>query len=295
MIKRTLFFGNPAYLSTKNRQMVVSFPKGEKETMTIPIEDIGYVVLEHPQITITNGLLNRLVENKTAVITCDDKRMPSGIILPYQANTLLSQRMKIQAQMSKPLRDNLWQQTIIAKISNQANLLEKLGKDGRKLRYWAKTVKSGDAQNNEAFAASLYWKELFDGEFLRDPYGFPPNNLFNYGYAILRSVASRAICSAGLHPVFGIHHKNKYNAYCLSDDIMEPYRPIVDELVMDIVYSGIDIDILTTELKAKLLIIPALDVEINKKSRPLMNAMSQTTNSLFECMVRKRRRILYPT
>lgn len=295
MIKRTLFFSNPTYLSTKNEQMFIQFPDKEKEPATVPIEDIGYVVLEHPQITITHKLIGKLLANKTAVIMCDDRRMPNGYLQPLQGSTLQSERIKLQANLSKPLKDNLWQQTIIAKIKNQAGVLEAKGKDARKLYYWAKNVKSGDAENHESFSSAYYWSTLMGEDFIRDRYGYPPNNLLNYGYAILRAVTARAISSTGLHPSLGIFHKNKYNAYCLADDIMEPYRPYVDDLVYEIWKSGTNIDSLNIDIKQKLLQIPVMDVRVGKRNGPLMNAMSRTTNSLYECMKRDKRKILYPS
>lgn len=294
MIKRTLFFGNPAYLSTKNQQLIVRFPDEDKEDATVPIEDIGLIVLEHPQITITHKLLGKLIANKSAVISCDERRMPTGLLQPYEGHTEQSKRFKTQVNISKPLRENLWQQTIVAKITNQASVLKSLDKDHRKLTYWARNVKSGDADNHEAFSSAYYWPELFGADFIRDRYGFPPNNLLNYGYAILRAITARAISSTGLHPSLGIFHKNKYNAYCLADDIMEPYRPFVDAMVHEIWQTGTDIGELTIESKQQLLQIPVMDVRIGKRNRPLITAMSSTTNSLYECMSRERRKILFP-
>jgi len=295
MIKRTLFFGNPAYLSTKNEQLVVSYPDDDKTIKTIPIEDIGYIVLEHPQITITTGLIIKLVQNKTAVITCDKRHLPSGFLQPLVGHSEQTERFRNQLDASIPLKKNLWQQTVIQKIENQAQHFLFRNKNALRLKRYAKEVKSGDHGNQEALAAAFYFQNLFDlDEFSRNQKGIPPNNLLNYGYAILRAIAARALVSSGLLPSLGIFHHNKYNAFCLADDIMEPYRPFVDSVVYDIVESGCNFEELNKNIKSDLLMIPAIDVIIDGKTSPLMNAMSRTTASLYECFEGNRRKILYP-
>lgn len=308
MIKRTLYFGNPAYLSFKNRQLVVHLPEVEKSkdiptdlkkelTATIPIEDIGVVVLDHGQITITQVLLEQLLENEVAVITCNSARMPVGLLLPLCGNTTQSERFRHQIEASIPLRKQLWQQTIVAKIENQAFILKQMrGTETRNMQKWAHDVKSGDSDNLEARAAAYYWKNVFPQLplFVRDREGGPPNNLLNYGYAILRAVVARALVVSGLLPTFGIHHHNKYNAYCLADDIMEPYRPVVDKLVIKLVDKGLDIKTINHELKVELLSIPTLDVLIDGKHSPLFVAVSVTTASLQKCYSGELRKISYP-
>jgi CRISPR-associated protein Cas1 len=295
MIKRTLFFGNPAYLSTKNQQLVVSYLGTEKEEKTIPIEDVGYVVLEHPQITLTNGLLMKLVQNKTAVITCDQQHLPCSIFQPLEGHSEQTERMHHQLNASTPLKKQLWQQTVTVKIENQAAHFQIRDKNPLRLKRYAKAVKSGDLGNKEALAAAFYFQNLFDVPgFSRNQKDIAPNNLLNYGYAILRAVAARALVSSGLMPSLGIFHHNKYNAFCLADDVMEPYRPFVDYLVYDIVNTGCNIEELNTALKTELLSIPAIDVIMDGQLSPLMNAMSRTTASLYECFEGSRRKILYP-
>ncbi|SFU76496.1 CRISP-associated protein Cas1 [Pustulibacterium marinum] len=296
MIKRTLFFGNPAYLSTKNEQLVVNFPEDEKPPATIPIEDLGFVVLEHPQITVTNGLLTKLIQNKTAVVTCDKQHLPCSLLQPLTGHSEQTERFRQQLIASVPLKKNLWQQTVMAKINNQAAHLQERQLYAKKLFRWATEVKSGDAANHEAIAAAFYFQNLFAHvpDFSRNQKGIPPNNLLNYGYAILRAVTARALVSTGLLPSLGIFHKNKYNAFALADDIMEPYRIYVDALVYEIVQSGEEVTELTKSLKADLLSIPAMDVSIDGKKSPLMVAMSRTTNSLYECFLGSSRKVLYP-
>lgn len=294
MIKRTLCFSNPAYLSLKNKQLVVNYPN-DLPSKTAAIEDIGILVLEHGQITLTNALLEQLTIHNIAVINCNQQHLPIGLHLPLNGHTQYSERFQLQLSASLPLKKNLWQQTIKAKISNQAALLTKRNIAVENMNYWSQSVQSGDTQNHEARAAAYYWANLFkDIPFKRGQFEGAPNNLLNYGYAILRAVCARALISSGLLPVMGIHHKNKYNAYCLADDIMEPYRPFVDEIVCYITDNHDDYEELTPALKKHLLQIPALDVVIDDKKSPLLVAMSRTTNSLYECYAGVRKKLLYP-
>lgn len=295
MIKRTLFFGNPAYLSTKNEQLHISFPEADKADRTVPIEDLGMIVLENQQITITNGLLAKLTDRKVAVVTCNAQHLPEGLLLPMQGHTEQTERIRYQLEASQPLKKNLWQQTVTSKIKNQYALLKEKGKESKRMEYLYKNVNSGDVGNHEAQAAAIYWQNIFDiPDFNRGQMGISPNNLLNYGYAILRAVIARALVSSGMLPQVGIWHRNKYNAYCLADDIMEPYRPYVDLVVCHMVETEDDYSELTTGLKKELLSIPALDVVIDGQKSPLMVAASRTTSSLFECFAGISRKIIYP-
>lgn len=301
MIKRTLFFGNPAYLRFKDGQLVISLPEGsmlpEKDrTITIPIEDIGIVVIEHPQITLTHHLINALLENNVALITCDSRHMPAGLLLPLEGNTTQQERFRYQINASEPLRKQLWQQTVRQKIMNQAAVLKQQGGKTENMKHWAEQVKSGDSQNHEGRAAAWYWGALFNSalDFRRDPDGSAPNNLLNYGYAILRATVARSLVASGMLPTLGIHHHNRYNAYCLADDMMEPYRPYVDQLVLQIIDGNEIPDELTKIHKTKLLQIPVLDVTINDRRSPLMLATQQTAASLAKCFRGELRKIEFP-
>lgn len=307
MIKKTLYFGNPVYLSLKNAQLVIKLPEvvrndtlpesfKRNSEVTKPIEDIGVVVLDHKQITITSGVLEALLENNCAIITCDSRSMPVGLMLPLCGNTTQNERFRDQLDASLPLVKQLWQQTIKAKIENQAAVLQECsGAETRCMKVWADDVKSGDSNNLEARAAVYYWKNLFPiKDFTRDREGIPPNNLLNYGYAVLRAIVARGLVVSGLLPTLGIHHHNRYNAYCLADDIMEPYRPYVDRLVYNMINQGVDYTELTKELKAQLLIIPTLETNIAGKRSPLMVAVGQTTASLYKCFSGELRKIFYP-
>ncbi len=307
MIKRTLCFNNPAYLSLKNAQLVIKLPEVEKAdvsdsfkreaTTTIPIEDIGVVVLDNKQITVTQGVLEALLENNCAVITCDSSHLPVGLMLPLCGNTTQNERFRCQLDASLPLKKQLWQQTVQYKIRNQAAVLQAThGSVARNMLAWAADVKSGDSDNLEARAAVFYWRNLFADipNFTREREGVAPNNLLNYGYAILRAVVARGLVASGLLPTLGIHHHNRYNAYCLADDIMEPYRPYVDALVVKLRQRGAARDELSIELKRELLQIPTLDVTIGGKRSPLMVAVGQTTASLYRCFNGEQRKIAYP-
>lgn len=301
MIKRTLYFGNPAFLSLRNGQMVIDIPGCKDSDVpppTRPVEDLGIVVLDNKQITITSGLLQALVENQTAVLTCDNRGLPIAMLLPMVGNNVQTERYRVQLESSLPLRKQLWQQTVSAKIANQSAFLkQRTDVETGNMDKWSKNVKSGDTENLEARAAVYYWKSLFEEQFpmfVRGKEGEPPNNLLNYGYAILRSIAARSLVVSGLLPTVGIFHHNRYNAYCLADDIMEPYRPFVDRLVCQITDHFFQIDTLSVEIKRELLSIPTLDVFINGQRSPLMLAVGQTTASLYKCFSGEQRLIVYP-
>lgn len=297
MIKRTLYFGTPAYLSTKNEQLVIKkFENDEEQISTVPIEDIGIVILDHYGVTVSQYLISLLLENNVALITCNKNHHPTGLLLNLDGNSVQSEKFRAQINASKPLCKQLWQQTVSAKIYNQAMLLKKEYKNNLNMLKWSEKVRSGDSSNLEARASVYYWKNLFgeDIEFYRDRFGEPPNNLLNYGYAILRAIVARGLVASGLLPTLGIFHKNKYNAYCLADDIMEPYRPYVDNIVLQIIRDKIDYSFLTPELKKRFFNIPVIEVLINKKRSPLIVGLQKTTNSLAQCFQGKVRKILFP-
>lgn len=306
MIKRTLYFGNPAYLKTANEQLVVETPLPETlktateevktVAKTIPIEDIGLLILDHRQVTITQALLSKLLANNTAVITCDDTHHPTGMMLSLDGHTLQSQKFQAQVDASVPLKKQLWQQTVAAKIANQAALLAFRRQENKLLLNLAGSVKSGDSDNCEAQAAAYYWKRIFPEElnFRRERYGPPPNNLLNYGYAILRALVARSLVASGLLPTLGIHHRNQYNAYCLADDMMEPYRPFVDYVVFQLVRNNGQYLEMNPSMKKALLEIPAMDVLMDGKKSPMMNAVQRTTASLAKCFEGTGRKLLFP-
>lgn len=307
MIKRTIYFGNPAYLSLSQSQLLVRLPEVEKNDCLptefrkealakIPVEDIGIVVLDHKQVTITQGLLEALLNNNSVVITCDSSHHPIGLMTSLSGNSIQNERFRAQLEASEPLKKQLWAQTVSLKIKNQHLVLKSKGIDGSYLIPFYKNVKSGDPENFEATAASFYWRNIFPllPDFRRSREGNSPNNYLNYGYAILRATMARSIVSAGLLPTLGIHHKNRYNAYCLADDLMEPYRPFVDEIVFGILKENGTKEDIPKETKAQLLKIPAIDVMLDGEKSPLMLATQRTAVSLVKCFSGEQRKILYP-
>lgn len=294
MIKQTLYFGSPAYLSLKNAQLFYKSNVGSiKKEVTRAVEDIGIVVLDNNQITITHNLIKALQQNKTAILSCDDSHMPHSLMLPMEGHTEQSERYRFQIDASIPLKKNLWQQTIIAKINNQKRVLQILDKPYKRLEVLIKRVQSGDPDNIEGQAAAYYWGKYIDG-FKRDRMGDPPNNLLNYGYAVLRAMIARSLVSSGLLTTLGIHHRNKYNAYCLADDIMEPYRPFIDLIVYGI-YSDNEVGtFLSKSARMTLLGVANIDAKFGKRTSPLMVGMIQTTASLAMCFMQEKRKIKYP-
>lgn len=301
MIKRTLYFSNPAYLSLKDKQLNIDLPHlkvlGEQESKkSVPIEDVGIIILDNQQITITHGCIAALLENNAAIITCNHTHHPTGMILPLDGHDTQSERFRHQVDASQPLKKQLWQQTVQAKILNQAAVLFERGIPCDNMVYWARSVRSGDPDNYEGRAAAYYWKNVFPEKikFFRGRAGDPPNNLLNYGYAILRAIVARGLVSSGLMPTLGIHHRNKYNAYCLADDIMEPYRPYVDKIVLGIIDRGENFLELGQNIKTQLLAIATVDVQFERGTSPLMVGLQYTTASLARCYEGTVRKINYP-
>ena len=332
MIKKTLYFGSPAYLTCKSEQLIIKIKEEQPEfgfydyeekfeenkwklryknrightpspptadspvRQTIPIEDIGIVILDHWAITISQYLLSSLLENNAAVITCSRSHLPTGLLLNLDSNSLQGEKFSRQIRAAEPLKKQLWQQTVQMKIKNQAELLNTKGVETGNMRGWIKDVKSGDTENHEARAAAFYWKALFSDNihFYRSPTGPPPNSLLNYGYAILRAITARSLAGSGLLPTVGIHHHNKYNAYALADDIMEPYRPFIDKIVCEITSFGTEDEELSPRIKKRLLEIASTDIIIDGEKSPLMVGMTRTTASLARCFAGIQKKILYP-
>lgn len=299
MIKRTLYFGNSTRLKAKDEQLLVIYPNEEKTTVKVPIEDIGVVILDHWDIMLSQFALNKMLENNVAVVSCNEKHMPKGMFLNLDGHHTQSKNTSHQIEASLPIKKNLWQQTIRYKIHNQAMVLHREGVENGNMKQWSLRVGSGDPENIEGRAAAYYWKKVFakyNRDFKRDKDGELPNALLNYGYAILRAVVARSLVASGLLPTLGIHHRNKYNAYCLADDIMEPYRPYVDLMVLELIEEGAleEGENLNPTIKKRLLQIPVLDVVINGKKSPLLVGMQKTTASLAACFEGKTRKLKYP-
>lgn len=293
MLKRTIYIGNPAYLKLKDNQLQIVDPDSKELKGSVPIEDMGFLVLDHPQITLSHPVILLLQQHNVAIISCDESHLPLGLMLPISGHVEHSERLKHQINCSEPLRKQLWKQTVEAKIFQQKEVLRKRKIEHESLLKYMNEVKSGDSTNMEGIAAQYYWKQLFD-DFTRERKGDAPNNFLNFGYAVLRSMVARALVSSGLHPTIGIFHRNKYNAYCLADDVMEPYRPYVDALVVEWMQQPQATHVLDKEAKAYLLQLATKDVYINGLQRPLMTALSITTSSLCKCFMGESRVIHYP-
>ena len=309
MIKRTILISSPSYLSLRNGQMVVKVAELERcdkvdeafkrqFERSVPIEDLGLLMVENRQVTLTAGLMAALAAANCAVAVCDDRMMPTGLMLPLSANTLTTERMRSQAGASLPLKKQMWLQTVRAKILNQSKVLNHATADSHAcMEKWADEVRSGDVGNLEGRAAAYYWRNIFTGrvsDFLRDPDGEWPNAMLNYGYAVVRAVVARSLVGSGLSPTLGIFHRNKYNAYCLADDVMEPYRPVVDMLVLRLMGRDDCKEGLSAAAKRELLMLPQADVVMEGRKSPLMNAVAVTAASVAACFCGESRKILYP-
>ncbi len=295
MIKRLIYIGSPCRLSAKNGIMKLEV-KSTGEVNSIPIDDIGYLELDHPQIIATSYLLQELMESSVAVVFCDKRRIPNGLALPFAANNLYTKRFNRQISAKQTLKNNLWKQIVQAKIRNQACALEKRGSESERLRKLANEVKSGDSSNKEAAASKYYWGAFFpEIKFKRARFGDYPNNLLNYGYAILRAVVARALALRGLNPSAALRHKNQYNPYCLADDIMEPYRPFVDLHLAEKFDFQEPIKDLNREAKAKILPLADGDVLVGGKKKPLQLAALKTCVSLNKCYAGKGKKLILPS
>jgi len=294
MIKRTIVLSNQAYIKKENDQLVIQ--QGE-ENKSVPIEDVGVLMMESHQCTITEAVLSSLMTNNSVVISCDGYHHPNGIMLPVAGNVLHTAVLRDQLNASLPLKKQLWQQTMKAKITNQAVTLAMFGVKTEPIEYWSRKVRSGDPDNYEGRAAAYYWKNFFPGDygFTREREGNAPNSLLNYGYAIVRAAMARAIVGSGLHPAVGLHHKSQYNPFCLADDLMEPFRPFLDLAVRQICTEQGQFAELTTENKKRILGVLSIDVWIEEERKPLLLGLTSTTSSLVRCYEKEIRTIHYPS
>ena len=281
MIKRTITISSPSHLSLDRGQLFV-YNKDRDQARTLPIEDIGYLLLENDRITLTLPLIRYCLEQNVVVIVCDDKHLPLGSLLPLSGHEQTGKRVRLQAEPSKPLIKQLWRKVVISKINNQADLVRcRDTACALRLRELARDVLSGDSTNREGAAARQYWCGLFGPDFTRNREGAFPNELLNYGYAILRAITARAIVGSGLSPEIGLFHHNQYNALPLADDLMEPYRPFVDEMVLSLIITGSTA--LDKEARGRLIQVSCTEVSIGGLVRPVQLAMSMTTASLAKC------------
>ena len=280
MIARTLCFSSIGKLSLKYEQLV--WTPAEGEIRTIPVEDIGFIILESERIDITTATLQLLCENNVAVVVCDKAHIPAAQLLPYSANTVSSETTEAQLAATDAVQGRLWKFIVQLKIRNQSTLMRRLGAaQWRRLETLADVVKNHDPANCEAQAARIYFQSLGPEGFVRDRDGGWPNAPLNYGYAILRAAVARALVGSGLVCFRGMHHHNRYNPFALADDVMEPYRPFVDQYIFGGVRPfDVPMKELTKEMRARLLEMLSCDVKMGDVKSPLMVALTRTTASL---------------
>jgi len=290
MIKKSILIESRSSITTKNLQLVI---ESEIRQSTIPIEDIGILVLDNPEIYISLPAMNLLIENNSSVIVCTKNHLPNGMFLNLNSHHIQQEIFRNQINASLPLKKILWQQTIVEKIKNQGQMLQKVTGKKNHFEYLASKVLSGDTTNMEGVAAQQYWKDFFEIDFKRERFGDYPNNFLNYGYAILRAATARALSGSGLLCTFGIHHKSKYNAFALADDIMEPFRPLVDQKVIEIMQNFEEQE-LNTQIKSELLQVLTATVYFKEEKSPLMVALQKTASSLQQCFTGDRKKIKYP-
>lgn len=293
MLKRTLVFSSPVNLSLRNNQLVISYKDIPNEAQTVPIEDIAVVMIENQMTTASIPLLNALTEANVSVIICDSRGMPRSMLQNLDSHNLQGEILRNQLEAGEVLKKQLWKQIVEAKIRNQSGLLLQLGKSGEKLKPLYSNVKSGDTDNREGIAARIYFQELFGTDFVRDRTQPGLNMFLNYGYTILRAAVARSVVSSGLFPAIGLYHHNRSNAFPLVDDLMEPYRPYVDEVVYNMWQTQV-VEKLDKDAKAKLINILYCDTKFHNITRPLQVGLSITTASLAKCYAKELKFLSYP-
>lgn len=290
MIDRIIEIANPARLKIRNEQLVI-----EREgflSVATPVSEIAVLLLAHPQVTLSQAVLSRIAEAGGSVITIDGNFLPASMLLPVQAHFLQTERFACQVELSLPTRKRLWQQIVRAKICNQGELLRVLhGTDGG-LTPMALRVRSGDMENIEAQAARRYWSLVFgNSKFRRGSEGPDQNRHLDYGYTVLRAAVARALCAAGLHPSIGLQHKNRYDAFCLAADVMEPFRPFIDRRVAQWIQEHDPTASLDSSAKQWLIQTLSARYWAGKEQRTLFDILSSTANSLASAIARKQRDI----
>ena len=294
MIRRTLEIASKAYLRAHFQQLIIQDDEGEH---TVPFEDIGFLILDNPQITCSQSVLRHCARENIALIVTDEKHLPASLLLPLDAHSTQCSIMHMQASTPEAVQHALWQQIIQAKIKAQKEVLAwVLGeKENARLARLAKTVSLADKSNHEAQASRIYFKSIFGEGFKREQRGSDDINIIlNYGYSLLRTACARALIGAGLHPAFGIHHHNQYNVFCLADDVMEPLRPLVDKTAIMLYREGRS-NGLDRKTKTKLLEILGEPVMIKKREIPLMVALTMYSASLRTILKNHKGKLSVPT
>lgn len=292
MIKRIIDVSEKSYLHTRQSQLIIE-RKGE-EVGSVPVEDLGILILEHPAIIISQKAVIACQQQGAAVVFCDDRRLPYSITLPVaDGHSLHSKVIKAQIAATQPTKKRLWKQVIQHKIRYQQQTLQTFNKASKSLERLAETVKSGDSENHEAQAAQRYWRLLMGDDFRRDRDAGGINALLNYGYAVIRAMVARALVGSGLHPALGLHHRNQYNGLCLADDLMEPFRPWVDRIVYRLAAQQSD-PAIDRSSKTPFLQLPGMNVRWRDKTMPLMVACHYLAANLKEALSDNEKSLTYP-
>ncbi|UCE99916.1 MAG: type II CRISPR-associated endonuclease Cas1 [Planctomycetota bacterium] len=294
MIKRIVEISRArTHLSIKYGQLIIR--QDGKEDSRIPCEDLGVLLVDHSGVTYTHSVFTELLRYGAAIVLCGGNHHPAGMLLPIESNSMQTERFRQQIGVKELVKKRLWKQIVRAKIKHQAKLAGRDSDVYKVLMLLRDKVRSGDPENIEARASKKYWAVyLQDVQFRRDINGLPPNNMLNYGYMVMRAAVARALCSAGLLPSFGIHHRNRYNAFCLADDILEPFRGFIEAKVREICKGDGVTDELTQEIKARLLEVLYEKVEIGGIKGPLMVGLHRTAASLQRVYAREQTYIDLP-
>lgn len=278
MSLRVVFVSAPAVLKLLDNALLVEKPGGGAGK--VPVEDMAVLILDGDEIELDHALLAQCVSKGVAVVVCDAKHLPSGLLLPLAGHSLHTSTLRDQIAAGVPAMKRTWQSIVRAKLHAQADMLRHADRDHEYIRRMISLVRSGDPDNIEATAAARYFEALFGEEFYRAREVDGINSVLNYGYAIVRAIVARALVGAGLHPALGVHHRNQYNPFCLADDAMEPIRPMVDRIAWELIQVDAVPDELYPQVKRK--IIGALSgfVRFDGKRYPLLVGVERYAASL---------------
>jgi CRISPR-associated protein Cas1 len=296
MAWRGIHLTRAAYLSVENRALKISFRDDAGGLFRISLEDLAYLIIDSAQVSLSSSLLAALSESAVLVIGSNERHLPVWTSLPWAGFHRHGEVISLQLKASLPTRKQLWSHIVTTKVLMQAACLEFLGRDGSdSLQAMASQVRSGDPGNVEARAARLYWQNLFPERTFRRHEEDLPNAMLNYGYAIVRSVIARQLCAMGFIPQIGIHHCNQTNAFNLADDLIEPYRPYVDRLVIDVLGETPSSTEFSVDFRRKMLNIMETIVQIGEASYGFLPAIEVTVMSLKTALAtRDPRQLVYP-
>ncbi len=294
MLGHSLLFSQAYYLRLERKQLIIQCLESKESLKRIPVEDISFIVFDHPQVKTSLGLLQALMEAQVILIFCDHLRQPHSQLLPFSGHHIYQQRLRLQLQQSLPHKKGLWQQIVKAKVKNQGAVVKKWGGLEQPFITFRRKVKSGDSGKIEGQAARAYFPEIFGFSFTRNRYGAVPNNYLNYGYTLLRAAVNRCLVASGLLPALGLEHKNKYNPFCLADDLMEPYRPFIDDAVRSWLEDEALEEELSSQEKGRLIQILQGQCQLGNKSYPLLKAIELSCQSLALILEGKRKKLQFP-